>query len=264
MTLGERLSAARRAKDMTQDALADAIHVSRTTISSWERDRTQPDLEMLRRLEALLDADLLTKPDIPAPPQDAEFSSGPDVPAAPQGDPATTTAEPMSSKPSRALNGHALRRRWWLVPAVLLVGLLVAVLLLRFASGSRFPVADYRRETPNVAGQAYVEYETSKQEMTSGDNVYSLYEFKLCERNGVGFDIASTEITMEGKSGKLRVMTQTPEELQAAGIATRVEPYGVTAITGGWPKGEFRRVGIAAHILDDAGAAQTYYSMIEF
>lgn len=122
----------------------------------------------------------------------------------------------------------------------------------------------FLQTTENVPGQAFVEFENTRQEQTIGENVYSIYDFKLCERNGVGFDIVSAEITMEGKSGALRVMTVTGEDLQAAGMASRVEPGGTTAINGGWPKGEFKRVGIAARILDDAGAAQTYYSMIEF
>ena len=34
-------------KKMTQDALAEKINVTRQTISSWENDRTQPDIDML-------------------------------------------------------------------------------------------------------------------------------------------------------------------------------------------------------------------------
>ena len=44
----DQLTAARKAAGMTQEQLADAVHVARNTISSWERGRTQPDLDTLR------------------------------------------------------------------------------------------------------------------------------------------------------------------------------------------------------------------------
>lgn len=49
-TFGEQLAAARRAKGMTQEALSQAADVARNTISSWERGRTVPDIDMVRKL----------------------------------------------------------------------------------------------------------------------------------------------------------------------------------------------------------------------
>ncbi len=40
----------RNEKGLTQDALAEKINVTRQTISSWENDRTQPDIDMLEHL----------------------------------------------------------------------------------------------------------------------------------------------------------------------------------------------------------------------
>lgn len=40
----------RTEKNMTQEQLADKINVTRQTVSSWENDRTQPDIEMLELL----------------------------------------------------------------------------------------------------------------------------------------------------------------------------------------------------------------------
>lgn len=56
---GEQLTSARKAAGMTQEDLASAIHVSRTTISSWERGRTQPDLDTLRQLSTALHWDFM-------------------------------------------------------------------------------------------------------------------------------------------------------------------------------------------------------------
>lgn len=40
---------------LTQDALAEKLFVSRQTVSSWENDRTQPDIEMLKTLSDVFD-----------------------------------------------------------------------------------------------------------------------------------------------------------------------------------------------------------------
>ena len=53
-TFGEQLVAARKAKGMTQEAFSQAINVTRQTVSSWERGRTVPDINMVRRLSELL------------------------------------------------------------------------------------------------------------------------------------------------------------------------------------------------------------------
>ncbi|MBQ8087328.1 MAG: helix-turn-helix transcriptional regulator [Clostridia bacterium] len=56
-TFGEQLTVARKAKGMTQEALAQAADISRSTISSWERGRTIPDYDSVRRLSEILDYD---------------------------------------------------------------------------------------------------------------------------------------------------------------------------------------------------------------
>ena len=56
-TFGEQLTAARKAKGMTQEALASAAAVTRQTISSWERGRTLPDIDSVRRLSDILGVD---------------------------------------------------------------------------------------------------------------------------------------------------------------------------------------------------------------
>lgn len=43
---------------MTQDTLAEKICVSRQAVSSWENDRTQPDIEMLQKLAEVFDVSL--------------------------------------------------------------------------------------------------------------------------------------------------------------------------------------------------------------
>ncbi|MFC4653076.1 helix-turn-helix domain-containing protein [Lactococcus nasutitermitis] len=47
MELSEKLKQLRADKKVTQEKLAELLHVSRTTISSWETGRSYPDLQMI-------------------------------------------------------------------------------------------------------------------------------------------------------------------------------------------------------------------------
>ena len=57
--LGEKIRQARREKGMTQDQLAQALFVSRQTVSNWENGRTEPDYQTLTRLSELVGLEFL-------------------------------------------------------------------------------------------------------------------------------------------------------------------------------------------------------------
>ena len=48
----------RAEKNLTQDALAEKIHVTRQAISNWENDKTKPDIEALEALATALDVEV--------------------------------------------------------------------------------------------------------------------------------------------------------------------------------------------------------------
>ena len=58
MKIGEKLKKGRLDIDMTQEEVSKIINVSRSTISSWEVNRTYPDLEMLVTLSDLYNISL--------------------------------------------------------------------------------------------------------------------------------------------------------------------------------------------------------------
>ena len=64
-SFAEQLSAARKAAGLTPEQLADTVHVARNTISSWERGRTQPDLNTLRTLGQILHFDFMNGNSLP-------------------------------------------------------------------------------------------------------------------------------------------------------------------------------------------------------
>ena len=47
MTFGEKLQSLRQRAGMSQDALAEQLHVSRQAVSRWETDAAMPDISLL-------------------------------------------------------------------------------------------------------------------------------------------------------------------------------------------------------------------------
>lgn len=59
-TLGERLKNARIQQRYTQDQLANRLNVTRSTISNWERNITEPSFDALQQLSSVFGTDFLT------------------------------------------------------------------------------------------------------------------------------------------------------------------------------------------------------------
>ena len=58
MNLGSRITNLRKKKKMTQEELANLLFVSDKTISSWEANRTEPNLEILTKLSEIFDCNV--------------------------------------------------------------------------------------------------------------------------------------------------------------------------------------------------------------
>lgn len=58
MKLSEQLKKYRKQRNLTQLELAQKLNVSDKTISSWENDRTYPDISLLLNLSSILDVSL--------------------------------------------------------------------------------------------------------------------------------------------------------------------------------------------------------------
>ena len=52
--IGENIKRIRKSRGLTQIALADKIHVNQTTISSWETNRTEPNMGMIETMAYVL------------------------------------------------------------------------------------------------------------------------------------------------------------------------------------------------------------------
>lgn len=58
MSVGERISELRKARNLSQGQLAESMGVSRQAVSKWENDLTSPDTLNLIRLADALDTDV--------------------------------------------------------------------------------------------------------------------------------------------------------------------------------------------------------------
>ena len=54
MTIGKRIAALRREKNLKQDGLAQMLEVSPQAVSKWENDQTCPDISLLPKLAKIL------------------------------------------------------------------------------------------------------------------------------------------------------------------------------------------------------------------
>ena len=57
-TLGTRIRNLRREKKMTQSALAELLFVSDKTISKWEQDRSEPEIDIIMEISNIFDVTL--------------------------------------------------------------------------------------------------------------------------------------------------------------------------------------------------------------
>lgn len=58
--IGKNIKIIRQAKEMTQEAMADALYVTRQTVSNYENGRSRPDLDMLLKISEVLETDVNT------------------------------------------------------------------------------------------------------------------------------------------------------------------------------------------------------------
>lgn len=56
--ISKNIKKLRAEKNLTQDALAEKIHVTRQAVSNWENDKTKPDIEALEALASALEVEI--------------------------------------------------------------------------------------------------------------------------------------------------------------------------------------------------------------
>ena len=75
-SIGEQIKNARQGKGMTQDDLAEKLHVTRSAVANWEQSRRLPDAETMLRLSSVLEYSFESSGPIRAAETAADTASG--------------------------------------------------------------------------------------------------------------------------------------------------------------------------------------------
>ena len=267
-TIGEQIKDARKAKKMTQEELADALHVARSSIASWEVGRRMPDLEMIMRLSQVLDVRfdvqqaVLTKDDIETTVQEDQLP-----------DERTAADEQMQSQKGK-------NKKIWVVGSIgLAICLIACVLLLIWprifhkstakpytaSDGEIYTIERFKQATAVNASCAYLRLNPTLT-VSKGENVdYWLFSVECHEMNGIGFDIDRVEQVYFAKEKANVEMIITSADMTAYGMETNIPPYGDWSYTGGLPvQNTVYGVGILIRGTDTAGVSLAFPVYIPF
>ena len=234
-TIGEQIIAARKAKGMTQDALAKALNKSRAGVSHWETNRTMPDAETLLRLSQVLEYSFEDSAAKPAP------------------DPVPAPAP----------------RRWRVAAivaaaVVLACAALFAVPALRRTQASRpkYPAEYFDQLAPNDPAHAYLALSADNAVQSGSERDYQMYTFRLTEQNGIPFAIDSIEVC--GYGPRFNAETYTAADMRAGSLVPELDAYGTFDFTGGFPLGSFDRIGVIVRGKDATGAPLSFTGSTTF
>ncbi len=262
-SFAEQLAAARKAAGMTQEQLADAVHVARNTVSTWEHGRSLPNIEMLRTLGRVLHTDFLT---------DAS-SSREDNMVPDQELPGETASADQYINEEK----NPFPKKGVLIGAIVFAAVLVCAFLIILpslkkrmngvvtdAAGNRYAISDYNQTTPNVQGKAYLTIiKTLSVRPGGGTDFYSI-NFTAREDNGIAFRVDRLDMVIFFED-KADVYSFTYNDLLATGeINPDIPAYGTLSIDNGFPTNQKGLLGMAMKIMgtDANGAALTFTAYI--
>lgn len=176
---------------------------------------------------------------------------------------------PAEAPPAEEVPAGKRRKRWlWVAAAVAVVVCVGLALSLRAAhrpaDGDAFPADHYRQQTENDPARPFLIFNNVRWTEQGDTQTYDHYAFKMLEQNGHAFDVTSVEGCAEGKSGVLRTFSLGASDLVAMSLDPAIKPYGELTIDGGWPQGEFLRIGMEVRGQDPDGQTLVFYSLIEF
>ena len=58
MNIGNQISAIRKEQQLTQEQFRSLFHVTRQTVSNWENEKTEPDIETLHKIAEVLEVSI--------------------------------------------------------------------------------------------------------------------------------------------------------------------------------------------------------------
>ncbi len=267
-SIGEQIRNARKAKGITQDALAESMNVTRAAVSNWEQDRRLPDADTLLRLSKTLDYSFESESSLIS---DESATEGTE-----------TAAEPVSGVPAAGISGiirKPLAKTIIVIAcaAVILTACLIVILCLtsrgsvreRYykspVDGGVYTIERFQQETPNEAGKAYLRIVPSLK-INPGENYdFWLFDFDYHEMNGISLNIDRIEHVYFSRDKENVEMIYTAADISAFGLPTEIPAYGEWTYSGGLPiQDTVLGVGVLLRGTDANGAALTFTGYISF
>ena len=194
--LGEKIRQARREKNMTQEQLAQALFVSRQTVSNWENGRTEPDYQTLARLSDLLGLEIA---------QAADESQQPE-----------TAGDEQEQSPN---DKRKFRLRPWLMALTAAVFFVLGLIFLPSVGHEKggYTIDWFKQETVAEPGQAYIRLYTKTElpvaieQQTEESTPIWQYNLFFKEENGVGVTVDELTRVRFYRNGKTDIYAQTTD-----------------------------------------------------
>ena len=272
-SIREQIRDARKAKGITQDALSEAMNVSRQAVSHWETNRTMPDAETLIRLSKVLEHSF------EAASAEQPAAEAPEHPQEDVGQPAPVSS--ASEKPAEAVK-PLRRKNLYIIGAAALVLVVLCICLFvvpaltgkstpkerayKYKSpvdGETYTIARFQQETANEQGKAYLRVNPSLT-VNRGENYdYWIFEIKYHEMNGIAFSINRIEQVFFTKDKENTEQIFTASDIRAFGLEPEISAYGDWSYQGGLPVQDIAiGVGVLMRGTDANGAALAFTAYI--
>lgn len=130
--------------------------------------------------------------------------------------------------------------------------------------GEVTPISAYEEVVPNDPDKAYLSIEPTVSVVDNGGSAYQMYDFKIIETNGIGFNIEYVTYFHYSDKGTVYRGVFTAQDFRSFGLDPELPPYGTLPFNGGFPVGEFDSIGIVIHGTDVNGAPMTFHGYAEY
>lgn len=237
--IGEQIKAARKRKGMTQDKLAEAVNVTRASVANWETGRRLPDVEMLIKLQEVLEC---------------RFDG--------------------SSQESAPQKQRTPDTKTILIAALVCAAIITCISLFAgsktspepYRSGNEiYTIERFSQDALNDPEKAYLRVNPTLT-VNKGENTdYWIFTAEYYEMNGIPLAIDRIEQVYFAKDRENVETIVSAADIAAFGLPTEIPAYGSWSYTGGLPvQDTVYGVGLLLRGTDANGQAVAFTTYIKF
>ena len=277
--LGEQIAQARKSAIITQEKLADELGLTRQAISSWERDNSQPDIDMVIKLSRILNYRFMIENNVYLGIMSEEEAAE-----------GTLDQDPSSGINTATQHGKKKSLIPWIISFI--AGALVVFLLMQFVvplfnqpevvsgysinnghapgvTGPETVVWFQQKETP-VPGKPYVEISFSENvcyAMADPDfeNGYGWnYTVYLTEYNGYDFYPETFEKYMFTTESHSAHNVRTADDMTVWWGESKIPARGQRCVSSGEPLQDVIGLGVKVTGKDANGEYMEFYGYMEY